>query len=248
MRLQLHAFDGERARGRFVCQTAQTPRPSESGATGPRCVATSLYSGADCCIDPRPLGFSTTSIKDSDALSLRRSPDSVGAESPMSPLSTWMWKTVATSTNVTRMRRTTLVGLGRSTTTPSRDKREHANVARVVYRTTKKGRLGVLRASVATRASDMKTPQICFCKNAGGGPVDEVLFVPPDLLLNSGHPHYALLSGHYPLSMQRMPPALKAAADATLLYQKHWLLPTSGGEQKPKVSIAVQCLFTWVAL
>lgn len=32
----------------------------------------------------------------------------MGAESPMSPLSTWMRKTVATSTNVTRMRVTTL--------------------------------------------------------------------------------------------------------------------------------------------
>lgn len=61
------------------------------------------------CTDPRPLGFSTTSIEDSEALSLRRSPDFVGAESPMSPLSTWMWKTVATtSTSTTRMRQTTL--------------------------------------------------------------------------------------------------------------------------------------------
>lgn len=62
---------------------------------------------AGCCTDFRPRGFSTTSIKDSDALSLRRSPDSVGAESLMSPLSTWMWKT-ATSSSSTRMRRTTL--------------------------------------------------------------------------------------------------------------------------------------------
>lgn len=135
-------------------------------------------------------------------------------------LSTWMWKTVATSTNVTRMRRTSLAGLGRSTTTPSCDKREqerereHANVS--LHHPSNHNNNKDDSESfepVWRRVPVMKTPQICFAETPVSDPwTRSSCGVPPDLLLNCSRAAQRTLPAFKAEDATRFTPALKEAA------------------------------------